>query len=67
MRINIEIRNTNNFFYWRVKFKRKINLTNSKKKQKNEDQIEKKNILHIGIEGWNWIQITLPQKVKNKN
>jgi hypothetical protein len=34
-----------------VKFKRKINLTNSKKKQKNEDQIEKKNILHIGIEG----------------
>jgi hypothetical protein len=37
-----------------------------KKKQKNEDQIEKK-ILHIGIELWNWIQIKLQQKIKNKN
>jgi hypothetical protein len=38
-----------------------------KKKEKNEDQIKKIYILHIGIEGWNWTQIKLSQKVKNKN
>jgi hypothetical protein len=51
MRINIEIRNTNKFFYWRVKFKRKINLTNGKKKQKNEDQIKKYIYYTLGLKG----------------
>jgi len=44
-------------FYWRVKLKRKINLTKgskNKKYQKNDYQIEKKSISQIGIEEWNW-------------
>jgi len=33
----------NNFFYWRVILKRKINLTKRQKNQKKDDQIRKNN------------------------
>jgi hypothetical protein len=50
-------------FYWWVKLKRKINLTNRQKNnQKNKDEIQKNNTSQIGIEGWNWKQIEFLQK-----
>ena len=41
IKIKSELEGNDNIFYWRVKLKRKINLTKGQKNQKNKDQIEK--------------------------
>ena len=59
-------------FYWRVKLKRKINLTKVKKKnnKKNKDQIEKKIIYHklcLNGEIKNKLNFTKESRTKIKN
>jgi hypothetical protein len=41
IKIKSELEGNDNIFYWRVKLKRKINLTKGQKNQKNKDKIEK--------------------------
>jgi len=41
IKIKGELEGNDNIFYWRVKLKRKINLTKGQKNQKNKDKIEK--------------------------
>jgi len=45
----------NFIFDWRVKLKRKNNLTkSSKNNQKMRTKLKKTNISQIGIKSWNW-------------